>query len=338
MDRLLDWSLNHAISPIARFVVVSLVIVAVGIFRSLFVTSLLPWLFFIPVIVLAGLVFGRGAGLYASALSTLVAAMTIMDPANPLFLSGPQWAGSLLFIVVTSGLAWLSAELRSAFARYRKLADQHASTNEDLRQAEAQQHLLNEELSHRLKNVLAVVQSVVSQTLRQATDLPSANVALSARLAALGNATAVLTANSWNSADMAAMISKVLGPHGDIGTRINVNGPALTLDPRVALAFALALHELATNAAKYGALSNENGWIELTWSVERGGEVPHLRLRWQEIGGPPVVPPTRRGFGSTMIERSLKSYFRGEAKMQYHPAGLIFEIDCELEAAGIVEN
>jgi K+-sensing histidine kinase KdpD len=205
MDRLLDWSLQHTISPISRFVVVSLVIVAVGILRSLFVTSLLPWLFFIPVIVLGGLVFGRGAGLYASALSTIVAAITIMEPANPFFLSGPQWAGSLLFIIVTSGLAWLSAELRSAFARYRQLADQHASTNEDLRQAEAQQLLLNEELSHRLKNVLAVVHSIVSQTLRQATDLPSANVALSARLAALGNATTVLTAKSWNSADMAIL-------------------------------------------------------------------------------------------------------------------------------------
>jgi two-component sensor histidine kinase len=338
MDRLLDWSIQHTISPFARFVVVSVVIVLVGIFRSLFVTSLLPWLFFIPVIVLGALMFGRGAGLYASALSTLVAAVTIMDKTNPLFLSGPQWAGSLLFLVVTSGLAWLSAELRSATARYRKLADQHANTNEELRQAEVQQHLLNDELSHRLKNVLAVVQSVVSQTLRQATDLPSANAALSARLVALGNATTVLTASSWASADMMAMIDKVLGPHGQIGTRIKVSGPEMTLNPRGALAFALALHELATNAAKYGALSNEVGWVELDWQIEAVEGVPHLKLRWQEIGGPPVLPPTRRGFGSTMIERSLKSYFRGLTEMQYHLAGLTFEIVCELEAAGTAES
>ncbi|MGE7368963.1 HWE histidine kinase domain-containing protein [Neorhizobium sp. NPDC001467] len=338
MDRFLDWSLQYTISPLGRFLIVSVAVVIVGVFRSLFVTSLLPWLFFIPVIVLCGLVLGRGAGLYASALSTLVAAITIMDRAAPFLLSGPQWAGSFLFLVVTAGLAWLAAELRYAFARYRKLAEQHAEMNEDLRQAETQQHLLNEELSHRLKNVLAVVQSVVSQTLRQATDLNAANSALSARLVALGNATTVLTASSWASADMIAMIEKVLGPHSDIGKRIRVDGPAMTLNSKGALAFALALHELATNAAKYGALSNEDGRIELTWSIEPVDEVPRLYLRWQEIGGPPVVAPTRRGFGSTMIERSLKSYFRGDAKMQYHPTGLIFEIDCDLEAAGMVEN
>lgn len=189
MDRLLEWSLEHETSRAYRLAIVSAAVVAVAIFRAMFVTSLLPWLFFIPLIVLAGLVFGRGAGLYASALSTFAAGFTIADTLNPRWLSGPQWAGSLLFLVVTLALAWLAAELRSAFARYRNLAIRHANTNEELRQVEAQQHLLNEELSHRLKNVLAVVQSVVSQTLRQSTDLPSANTALSARLVALGDAT-----------------------------------------------------------------------------------------------------------------------------------------------------
>jgi two-component sensor histidine kinase len=302
------------------------------------VTSRLPWLFFSPMIVRAGLVFGRATGLYASVLSTVVAGVTIASSENALWLSGPQWAGSLLFLVVTCGLAWLSAELRSAFARYRSLADRHATTNAELRQAEAQQSLLNEELSHRLKNVLAVVQSVVSQTLRQARDLPSANTALSARLVALGDATTVLTANAWASADMMTMIEKVLGPHGELGTRIVADGPSLTLNPRGALAFALALHELATNAAKYGALSNESGRIELTWSIADDGGKAHLRLIWREVGGPAVSPPTRRGFGSTMIERSLKSYFRGDARMEYLPEGLQFQIECELEAAGMIEG
>jgi two-component sensor histidine kinase len=338
MDRLLEWSLEHEISRTYRLAVVSVAVIVVGIVRVMFVTSLLPWLFFIPLIVLSGLVLGRGAGLYASALSTLAAGISIGSSQNPFWLSGPQWAGSLLFLVVTLGLAWLAAELRSAFARYRSLAARHAGTNEELRQAEAQQHLLNEELSHRLKNVLAVVQSVVSQTLRQASDLPSANAALSARLVALGHATSVLTANSWSSADMMTMIRKVLGPHGELGSRIIADGPPLTLNPRGALAFALALHELATNAAKYGALSNETGRIELTWAIENVEGMPHLRLVWQEVGGPAVVPPNRRGFGSTMIERSLKSYFRGEARMEYHPNGLRFEIECELEAAGMVET
>lgn len=339
LDALLEWSLQHQIAAFHRFIIVTATVMAVGVFRTLFITGLLPWLFFIPFIVLFGLVFGRGAGIYASVLSTIVAAFTIGSLQNDLWMSGPQWAGSILFLVVTAALAWLSAELRSAFARYRRLAAQHAETNEVLKQAEAQQLLLNDELSHRLKNVLAVVQSIVSQTLRQSPDLALANTALSARLVALGDATTVLTANSWASADMMAMITKVLGPHGEIGNRIRVDGPPLTLNPRGALAFALALHELATNAAKYGALSNATGHVELTWTIESGhqGE-PRLRLLWQEIGGPPVMPPTRRGFGSTMIERSLKSYFRGEAKMDYRPEGLRFEIECELEAAGMAEG
>lgn len=337
LDRFLEWSLEHEIPKAYRFVFVTVIVVAVGVFRTLFVTSLLPWLFFIPVIVLSGLMFGRSWGLYASTLSTVAAGVTISDPQNPLWLSGPQWAGSILFLVVTLGLAWLAAELRSAFARYRSLAKRHESTNGELKQAESQQLLLNEELSHRLKNVLAVVQSVVSQTLRQASDLPSASTAISARLVALGDATTVLTANSWSSADMMTMIEKVLGPHGAIGVRIIAKGPPLTLNPRGALAFALALHELATNAAKYGALSNETGRIELTWSVGHVEGKACLNLLWREVGGPTVKPPKRRGFGSTMIERSLRAYFRGEANMDYRSDGLRFEVDCDLEAAGIVK-
>jgi two-component sensor histidine kinase len=83
---------------------------------------------------------------------------------------------------------------------------------------------------------------------------------------------------------------------------------------------------------------NETGHVELTWNIDRQGSEPRLRLLWEEIGGPPVTPPTRRGFGSTMIERSLKSYFRGEAKLEYRLEGLRFEVDCELEAAGMAEG
>lgn len=339
LDSLLEWSLQHPIRSLYRYLAVIVATVVVGVIRSLFVTELLPWLFFIPFIVGFGLVFGRGPALFSSFLSTVVAAITIGSLENPVWLSRPQWAGSALFLVVTLGLAWMSAELRSAFSRYRSLAARHASTNEELKQAEAQQNLLNEELSHRLKNVLAVVQSVVGQTLRQADDLPSANAALSARLVALGDATTVLTANSWASADMMTMILKVLGPHGEIGKRIRPDGPPVTLNPRGALAFAMALHELATNAAKYGALSNETGFIDLAWSIQRtDGNEPRLHLRWREVGGPPVVKPTRRGFGSTMIERSLKAYFRGEAKLEYLHEGLQFEIDCDLAEAGMVEG
>lgn len=208
------------------------------------------------------------------------------------------------------------------------------------KRAEVQQELLRHELGHRLKNVLTVVQSVASQTMRQADDLPSANRALAARLAALGEATDVLTAQSWEAADLRTLIGKALAAHGGIGERVRANGPAMTLQPQVTLALALALHELATNAAKYGALSSPSGHVDVEWSATKGTDEagPRFHLRWREAGGPEVRIPSRRGFGSTMIERSLAAYFRGEASIAYPPDGVIFTLDCPLAEAGSVSE
>jgi PAS domain S-box-containing protein len=216
----------------------------------------------------------------------------------------------------------------------------YGTVTRDLRerkQAEEQQELLNNELSHRLKNVLAVVQSVAAQTLRQATDLPSASDALGARLAALGQATDVLTAKSWASADLRQVVTRALAPHGG-EERFRISGPGITLLPQVTLALALALHELATNAAKYGALSASEGHVDLSWKVTPGpdGDGPRFSLLWQEVGGPEVRPPSRRGFGSMMIERSLRSYFRGNAQLEYPASGLVFRLDAPLSDAGKV--
>lgn len=183
--------------------------------------------------------------------------------------------------------------------------------------------------------MLTVVQSVASQTLRQAEDLPAANRALAARLAALGQATNVLTATSWEHADLRTLIDRALAAHGGTGGRIRATGPDLTLQPQVTLALALALHELATNAAKYGALSTPAGHIEIDWRVTAGTNAaePRFHLGWREVGGPAVQTPDRRGFGSTMIERSLAAYFRGQAAIAYPPEGVVFTLDCALADA-----
>ncbi|APX65622.1 hypothetical protein AV944_06905 [Sphingomonas sp. LK11] len=210
----------------------------------------------------------------------------------------------------------------------------------DRKRAEVQQELLRHELGHRLKNVLTVVQSVASQTLRQANDLPSANRALASRLAALGEATDVLTAQSWEAADLRTLIGKALAAHGGIGERLRAEGPAITLHPQVTLALALALHELATNAAKYGALSTPSGCVDVEWGATEGTDEdgPRFHLRWREAGGPEVQTPSRRGFGSTMIERSLAAYFRGEASIVYPPEGVVFTLNCPLAEAGSVSE
>ena len=207
------------------------------------------------------------------------------------------------------------------------------------KRAEDDMRMMNGELAHRLKNVLAVVQSVAHQTLRNAVDLPSASQSLSARLVALGAATDVLTGGSWRSADLRALAEHALAPHGEVGTRIVLDGPTVALQPQVAVALALALHELATNAAKYGALSNETGRVHLTWQVDGTGPDAKFRLAWRESGGPQVSEPTRRGFGSTLIERSLRSYFGGTAATEFPPEGLRFTLEARVgDAAVFGEN
>ena len=203
-----------------------------------------------------------------------------------------------------------------------------------LQEAREQQLLLNGELSHRLKNVLAIVQSIANQTLRDAVTLEDASAAFSSRLASLGRATDVLTATSWEASDLDTVLEAGLAAVADKRDRIAINGPAVRLNPQSALALTLAIHELVTNALKYGALSNHTGTVTLTWEVSGYDANPEFTLLWQERDGPTVSPPTRRGFGTRLIERSLRSYFRGETVLSYPPEGVEFRIKAPLVGAG----
>lgn len=224
--------------------------------------------------------------------------------------------------------------IRDAHGRVLGMLDTVTETTRKIELHERQK-ILSGELGHRLKNLLSIVQAVASQTLRQSPDLETANEALAFRLAAFGRAADVLTASHWDDADLDTLVQGALATHGSITDRFRASGPAVRFRSEVALALALALHELVTNATKYGALSNETGYVDLKWSVELGpnGENARFNLTWREIGGPLVQPPTRRGFGSLMIERSLRGYFRGETAISYHPDGLIFQIDAPLAGA-----
>lgn len=203
-----------------------------------------------------------------------------------------------------------------------------------LHEAREQQQLLNDELGHRLKNVLTLVQSIANQTLRDAGSVEEASAAFAARLASLGRATEVLTATSWQQAELHDVIAAGLSVIAGAATRISPDGPRIHLNSQAALALTLALHELVTNATKYGALSNETGSISLRWQVMDEEGTQRFHLRWQEHGGPPVAPPTRRGFGSRMIERSLRAYFRGDVALDYPVDGVEFRIDAPLSDTG----
>lgn len=184
------------------------------------------------------------------------------------------------------------------------------------------ERLLMHELGHRMKNTLSVVQAIVTQSLRNATSLDDASQKLQLRIAAYAKAHEILLQKDWVSATLADVINAAktnIGLHGS--ERLRSVGPDVQLGPQAALSFSLIFHELLTNASKYGALSNADGRIEVTWNIEshRGTEV--LVASWQEIDGPPIrsAEPGRKGFGSRLIVSSLQAY--GEVDITYKPDG-----------------
>jgi two-component sensor histidine kinase len=202
---------------------------------------------------------------------------------------------------------------------------------------EYEQHLrlLIDELNHRVKNTLAIVQGIAQQTFKGAAVPKDRREAFEGRLAALAAAHGLLTHANWVSADLGAIAAEILRVHD--ARRYSIFGPNIPLEPKSAVTMAMALHELATNAAKYGAFSVEDGGVTLSWSVE-GGPGSALRIIWEESGGPPVKPPTVRGFGSRMIQNALAEELRGEAQMDWRPTGLVCQIRAPLpEPAASVE-
>lgn len=195
--------------------------------------------------------------------------------------------------------------------------------------AEADQVVLNHELGHRLKNTLAMAASIAAQTLKSVTEREPVE-AFQKRLIALSKAHDVLLQGSWASARIQTVIEGALTTFG-AGSRAMLDGPNLTLGPRAALSLALVLHELGTNAVKYGALSNADGRVVLAWRVENEGEEPMLKLSWRESGGPPVVEPERKGFGSRLISMGLTG--AGGVTMRYAPTGFEAEFTASLRSA-----
>ncbi|MCJ2141950.1 sensor histidine kinase [Methylobacterium sp. E-066] len=203
----------------------------------------------------------------------------------------------------------------------------------ELKLTEARQTLLMQELSHRMKNTLAMVQAVAAQTLRNAGSLEAAGEALAARLLALAQAHDVLLQGSFAAASLVGLVEGAVSLHGDgVSGRFRVEGADLTLGPRHGMVLALMLHELGTNAAKYGALSVPSGQVVITWTVAESADGATLRFRWEEIGGPPVSPPTRTGFGTRLIARSLAHSFGGTAQLNYPPTGAVLTFEAPLAA------
>lgn len=342
VDRIISWSLDKPLPALTRYLAATLSVAVTALVRATLITSILPWLLFIPIILMVALTMGRRTGFYAVLLSAFAAVLTIPHPGATYWLTGQQWVASLLFIAICAFIVTVGAELRAAFRRGKRLSEEREELAREREHAYAlliekdeQSQLLNHELGHRLKNLLTIVQAVASQTIRQSADLLSAEEALSFRLAALGRAADVLTASAWEAADLHDLAHAALANHVSLADRFVLTGPPVRFKSQIALALALAFHELTTNATKYGALSNDTGNVAVKWSVEQEASEPQprFRLMWREAGGPAILPPTRRGFGSLMIEKLLRSYLRGTTSVEYKPDGLEITIDAPLTGA-----
>jgi two-component sensor histidine kinase len=235
-------------------------------------------------------------------------------------LVGPLWRNLAITSVIggvllLTGLAF-AVRMATAIARGEMLHD-----------------LLIEELNHRVKNTLAILQSIAVQTFRSASKAEREK--FEGRLGALAEAHNLLSQEKWQGSELQDVVDRVLQPYlFNNPERVRMFGPNVPLSPRLAVVLSMIVHEIATNAAKYGALSNDTGTVALDWEVIAENGKPKLRLIWTEAGGPHVVASVQRGFGSRLIERSARDQLGGEATVDFLPRGVVYTVICSLEDEG----
>ena len=256
-----------------------------------------------------------------------------------------QVAGELKFYSVEKRLirkdgrvVWLSVRSSPVWADEQQLLYVVRVVQDvtERKAAERRQKLLIDELNHRVKNTLATVQSLARQTARAAPTPEQFREGFEGRLIALSKAHDQLTVHHWESADLRALIAGSLAPYAAAGAdRIVLRGEDVELRPRAVLTLAMAFHELTTNAAKYGALSAAGGRIEIRWQPVEEENRRLLKIDWIELGGPPVVEPERRGFGSRLIEGSIAAELGGHARLAYEPGGLCCAMVIPLDSVAV---
>ena len=260
------------------------------------------------------------------------------SPETGLVRHGPAEALGLqrgiIFLERPVRVATLLSVMRSAvLARQRQyeLRDQLVARQK----AEAHARMLTEEMKHRIKNSLGLVGAVASQTFRQSRPVRESLDAFSARLKSMALAQDVLTQGNGDGVSLHQLVSRALEPYRrhDAPDRIAISGPEAWIGGRRSTSLTMALHELATNALKYGALSVDAGRVTVRWRFEKAPGVGRLHIEWREQGGPPVTPPKpkQRGFGSRLIERGLAMELGGKAQIVFEPEGVVCEITASLE-------
>src|SRR3954449_6297061 len=206
------------------------------------------------------------------------------------------------------------------------------------KRSEEHQNLLVRELQHRVKNTLATVQALLRATSRSASTVEDFKRVFEDRVLSLSRTHNLLVETSWRTACLREILCSELGPYDDgAGTRVLLAGPVLELPAELAVPIGMAIHELTTNAAKYGAFSTSRGWLEVEWDVQGQDGGRKLELWWSEHDGPPVEPPSRKGFGSRLIQRLLTTQCRAEFEFAFDRPGLRFQMSVPLIGAGLEE-
>ncbi len=200
---------------------------------------------------------------------------------------------------------------------------------------EEHQRLLINELNHRVRNTLAVVQGLAQQSLRADGTAQDGLARFEARLEALSSAHTLLTRQNWEPASLREVAVDAIGAAaGAAAERVRIAGPGVLIPPQTAVSLSLAFHELCTNAIKYGSLSTAEGRIELHWALAGPDGAAVLRLQWREFAGPPVAVPARSGFGTRLLERGLARELGGTVELKFEPAGLVCVLEAPLPSLG----
>lgn len=262
--------------------------------------------------IVLGVLVAMGAAWFAGGL--------IRRPVNRIAKVIEDWKSGVLDS--RTGLRSDAGDVESVGAALDQLLDELEHRQRATLKAEEQRDLLMRELAHRVKNTLALVQAIASQTFGR--DKPEAGQVFTERLAALAGAYDVLLGEQFRGGDIKTVLAAALKPHLTAADRVSMTGPPVTLSAQRALSLSLVVHELATNAVKYGALSNETGSVHLAWELAEG----LVLLKWREQGGPPVIEPTRTGFGTKLIRRAFGNSAR-EIELEYAPSGVACTIAFE---------
>jgi two-component sensor histidine kinase len=270
------------------------------------VVSGVQFITFFPAVILVAYVRGSKASLLTALMCGVAGWYLFLEPQYSFEITRPAEVISLAtYLVVSSVMAVSVSGLRAALVRERRHRER--------------QQILVDELNHRVKNNLSIVQAIARQTLKPDVCHPRVRAEFDGRLIALSSAHEVLTRRSWEEVKLTDLITNLLGAIGVENTRVRTSGPDIALKPKPAITLTLAIHELATNALKYGALSVDCGSVRIEWTTED----QHLRFEWREEGGPIVHLPQKRGFGTSMVERALAREFGGKVELRFPPAGVV---------------